>query len=1039
MISSNINKTKALFLRVLGLCLIISVVLPVFTPVMINNLFLYQVAASEEEETDDFNVLPNYRWNNETTTNSDVSETNQAGYYTVINSNTDVSGSSKLEKSRHLNGRDVNLEGRIQPEIASSFEYFEDVLKDPCDFSEDNEGFTGDEIDLSNGILTVQDTDYVNFNFDLSTYHEIDESLVHYYTVFVRIRTLEGSFSLIVRDGDDPNIDTVGTVTSEWQTISKTFVEGVDVGANDVLDSLNFYMYVKTATVTAYIDYVKLERSVIDFAYSEGDAWDFEEGDQEGLIEEHTGFIDVDNGLLNLTDYDGGDTRSHYEWDITNFNLNDISNLTVHVDSNNLVSCGFDILVFDDTADFIYLTQGNNTSTENVLEEGDNVFIIDDEKDQLDSDIIDKIRIYIIDNSLNGSGSLFIDYITLTYNWRSETGCKISLLNSVHEEGVSLEFLRGNTSDSNNYSFKISFYDSTGISDSSTTFFNYDPSDDGFLYFKFDYHIDKKKTKLLLEYENQTEIVDAKNLYSLVGILSRSSNLIDKIGFPLVCLNLSQDYLCKSSLTIDFIDANYEKMDFRLLDWDSDIPITFMGITAQDNENDQYREDALSVDKFDFLSFEVDLSMSDDLDTAAPTIVPVYITKDDYIYYHFEFYPVFINGCISDVPLFNVFLWGHRNYPSDTSETAIEVYVNRDKQSGTFPAGAAFSGDFTEEYSNSYEMSAKFSVARESNDSFVLSIALDTDVSTEIPLTYSYNQSEVLYSREVYIKSSIYHNDKTTSGNDDDFAIVLSSFTVIRKDIFSGLVKHLQNIFSDVVGLLVLPFIAGFEFLGYIIKIGNEALGNLIIPALEALGDFIVGGLGAILDTITSVLGDIWDELVDLPGAIFGFFEDVLDSIIDLIQGIVQLLIDGSQALIEALVEGLIYWVDLIITFFSNLLFDWYDSILIDGQPAPNILAMVEAVFGFIIMLFDVILSTLGGIVNLLQLAPEFLLLFIFLYWLYTFGKPAIISENFIDWFFNLIGELLQQKINLHFIIFGARIYFAPIMIVITFIGLGTI
>jgi hypothetical protein len=144
------KNNQRLSLMVLWLLLI----LPVFlmhdtTPVL----------AAEEDEEDNFTAMPNYRWVNQTTTDSNVVERLIGNdYYSIQNTNNETSGNQKIEKSRQLIDRDFYVDTKFQLDLGGDqIEWFRDIKGDECDFTEgDQEDLTGVYLytpTIENGVL----------------------------------------------------------------------------------------------------------------------------------------------------------------------------------------------------------------------------------------------------------------------------------------------------------------------------------------------------------------------------------------------------------------------------------------------------------------------------------------------------------------------------------------------------------------------------------------------------------------------------------------------------------------------------------------------------------------------------------------------------------------------------------------------------------------------------------------------------------------------------------------------------------------------
>lgn len=271
--------------RILSLTFLVILLLPVLLTQPIS------VLAAEEEEEDNFTVMPNYRWTNETTTDTAAQEFVSGSQYEVYNQNNETSGSQKFEKSRQLNSRDFYYESRFQLDIGgNSIEIYRDVFGDACDFEEgDDEGFAGTPDSVENGIFTDSfDARFGSFyfGFERMEISEVNYGMDLEYKIRIKVDKDIADLRVILYDSVqsswivyDANI---AVLADEWTVISNSF-EGsyIDDGKKPLIDNVMISSYSDIDyPVVVYIDYIEVYE-VLDYAsHVEGeveDKWSWED------------------------------------------------------------------------------------------------------------------------------------------------------------------------------------------------------------------------------------------------------------------------------------------------------------------------------------------------------------------------------------------------------------------------------------------------------------------------------------------------------------------------------------------------------------------------------------------------------------------------------------------------------------------------------------------------------------------------------------------------------------------------------------------
>lgn len=209
------------------------------------------VLASEDEETDEFLIPPNYRWIN-TSTISGAQEKIDNGYEVYVNN---LDGTSYFRKYRQLNSRDFFVESRFKVDGAnnSEIEYFRDVENDLCDFYEDTEGWTafnGSSLALDENTLeitTITANQGINYSFSAND---------SYYHLFEFRAKASVSTELNFTFSDVDTHSNATTIGTEWDVYSFTLGNGTFFNVTE-----NSNITIQTTVdgeTTFWFDYINL-------------------------------------------------------------------------------------------------------------------------------------------------------------------------------------------------------------------------------------------------------------------------------------------------------------------------------------------------------------------------------------------------------------------------------------------------------------------------------------------------------------------------------------------------------------------------------------------------------------------------------------------------------------------------------------------------------------------------------------------------------------------------------------------------------------
>jgi len=527
-------------------------------------------------------------------------------------------------------------------------------------------------------------------------------------------------------------------------------------------------------------------------------------------------------------------------------------------------------------------------------------------------EVISKIRIDpIIEPVLNTP--IDIDYVLLTGHWSETDGFKFSLLNADDEEGMSFQFI-GNAD--NSYNISIDMYDSVGIALGYSYSFDYSIDTDGWLRLRVDWHLDKKNAKVLLEFDNGTDILNVRSITTLYGTnVGFSRLLLLEDGFPSLCLNNSISGFAKSYVIIDYIDADWNILEWReptgswtytpvhTVTQDADTDFTAIspyGCTLyKKNVSAKSKWYQLAIDRFDGLSFDYK-GRQEGIDTL------------DYLQFNFAAYNIHKNGSLEPLLRFLVRIRPAVNYITHKLYVGSSLVLDRES------VASECEGSFSLYYESSSKMVMQYKYSDE-NDDFQGTL-------TSRPF------GEELFTKEmVFILS--YQATTANSGFDDDIIeFNIGGFELTRKDLLGWLVGQILGPFFQLIGIIFSPFIILFQILTLaLVKAFRDLLAGLQ-PFFDILGDIFgeaISGLGAIFGTIIDGLEEAFGGIIEGLGELL---EGAINGLWEILFGLVELLGQFLYDVVEWLLPVLAGLAEIIITFLAAIL-DWFWVAFLAGTP----------------------------------------------------------------------------------------------------------
>ena len=579
------------------------------------------------------------------------------------------------------------------------------------------------------------------------------------------------------------------------------------------------------------------------------------------------------------------------------------------------------------------------------------------------------------DGTLDGNELVIIDYVLLTGHWSESDGFKYSLLNADDEEGMSFQFT-GNSD--NSYNLTIDMYDSVGVALDYTYNFDYAFDVDGWLRLRVDWHLDKRNVKILLIFDNGTIILRVRRITDLYGgYLGFSNLLLLKGGFPSLCMNNSVYALARSYVIINYIDADWETIDWRdpgspvwTYNWGSKsnyadsyfTAISPYGLTAYHKDRgDTYKFYRLTADRFDGLSFDVSTEVAN-LDT----------------------------GTYNDWASFGLCIYNVQ--PNGTAMFIGEIFTETMGGSiGTSCGVYNATGDIIHEIklASGYEdQQLDFSFGHKSAQKAIMHFHYKTETFDEgRQLTFGQEFAEDFTQEYTFI---LYYGYRTSwaGAADDEIDILMGNFELVRKDIWDILLGTLLgplywgstvagNIINFVLSVPLAPFILLFQALGTLLVKAFKDLATALEPFFGALADTLGGIFGTIIGGLEEALifafEGLWGLLWLLVAQFGQFVYDVLEWLIPILVGLIEI---GW-----GLIMSILIWL-------------WDDFIA--GSPVGFIIVLIaEAV--------DRIPYVLMRVINLFLFWQFWILIGI---WIIVLPMQAAQSDSISNFFERVIGVL---------------------------------
>jgi hypothetical protein len=583
--------------------------------------------------------------------------------------------------------------------------------------------------------------------------------------------------------------------------------------------------------------------------------------------------------------------------------------------------------------------------------------------------------------------SAYFNYTYLdTATWSEDDGFKFSLLNADDEEGMSFQFTRDNDL---SYNISIDMYDAGGIALDYDYSFNYSIDVDGWLRIRVDWHLDKKKVKVLLEYDNGTDIINIRRITDLYGgNLGFPVLLLLEEGFPSLCINNSVGATARSLIYIDYIDADWNILEWREPSdsWEFEfLPATTVyqndeanftaispyGCTMYEKSiNDLSKWYQLSVDRFDGLSFEYKAHQEA-------------LENNDDTRFNFAVYNVHRNGSLE--PIFRFYIWIN---PGSPDEIVHYIYVYSEDQSNPVISRTS---------STVEECEGSISLYYESASKIIMQYKY-SDANDDYQGTLTGRPiGEELFTKEMVFILSYKVGTDQGGASDDVLEFNIGGFELTRKDILGWIIGAILGPFFNLMGILFSPFIILFQL--------------LTLTLVKAFKDLIVG-----LEPFFTMLGAIFGTIIDglelvLKAAIEGIWSYLEDALVDII-GWLLLLADIIAELIIAIVE----WIFPIISEVIQVLWGFIMAILTWVWED----FIVSTPLGFIIVLIVEAIAAAPeifmGIINLFLFWQFWILIGI---WIIVLPMQAAQCEGVSDFLERILGIFCIDVLPIELLGFG--------------------
>lgn len=878
------------------------------------------VLASEEEEEDNFETLPTYRWFEEDINDSVIEEIDNG--YVINNTNQNTTHNQPFVRSRALNGRDFYFETRLAFETPNyTFQQFKSIYPDNTspntiyhfNFDEQASG-TGNIYDQSSYEHKIYDYNWNTGNFDSFSYKDEANSSMYSEETYHYVNTS-------AYDLDWCPDFTLGF----WiyvDTLPETQTTALIVSKNGAYEC-----FMRNYSLTYY-----KWKFIFRTALGGETSWNYMSN--ENITEDTWYFLTFTYD--NTTEYGKIYINGSLDFQEEGGYWNDYPPLNQNT-------------TFGDYYGDVYYYL-------------DDLFFLNDTLDSTEiQEYYENMPVYQL------SGYLPSDY----YNG----GFKYSLLNQNHEETGYFGMSFYNNSF---YNFTVEFYDNDFNSFLVySQLFEYEYQD--WLRLKVQFHLDKKKLKLQFTYDNFEEIFNG-DLYDLYGDLPREQPIAfnDK-SLPRLAINATQKPEYRCIVAIDYIDSNW-----RLLDWqDPDRRFPYGGaidFIAMDQDYDAFQSASpygayfegtwsgsglskpdlwatrwfgLDITRFDGISWKLDASHSD-MDVSGDT------TR-----FWFSIYNVMPNGSLK------IACWVAYTLSYTTGSESHYLGVIMYNENSTDWDNNYLSSLKTKSHTGEFDISFNFYVDYERNQPVCQFESGSHPDLNEGTLAQVWNESVYQFTREWYVVMQFGLTDFDQS--DDDLHIwKVSQFDITRKDILGDIVGAILSPILEGFLLLLTPIILIFQILigilktlfdsllaGFVSAIGGiaQSIWNVfgatiesIVLTLQGLAQDIIDGLIGVLNNILTALGTIASDIID-------GLDDLLSAITTAVQALVGDMMDALEVaigdLFQALMDAMETYFTLLSDFWS-LVIDWIIEEVIFGVIQDLFITLgMEDVFDFLIALLE--------------------------------------------------------------------------------------
>lgn len=867
------------------------------------------ILAAEEEEEDNFTTMPNYRWRNQSITNTNVTEELLGDQYIINNTNTGA-GAQNFSKSRALNSRDFYFESRFALDIGgnnsldyateegdawdwdNSDEYWYDEESNVSDFDDGSlenwEAYSANTAVINeDGWLKAHRDEDVNNVQIRDNSISVDASKYKYIAIELYSDTGEINYVIFHETSKDvltcpdniPNNTKElvhGEFNSDWKLTEsqlKVMVVFVDSGFHTVYFNMT-YLY---------------DTSLGDIeGFSHGAATDYSYVSPEGYFiakpksgEPYISFYSSSGLTISFDNFD------YFRLRAMSFSAMDCISTYVHVLGGN-----WELVNVFNPIQGIWNEWEFDFSGDSDLSEGD---------------VIDRIALDWDDESGNFEGDeyVFVDYILLTGHWSKTDGFKFSLLDTDDIEGMAFQFTRDTDS---SYNISIDMYNTTGGTALDYDYsFDYNIDVDGWLLLRVDWNLDKRQAKITFEFENGTDIIRINRITDLYGDnIGFEELLLLEDGFPSLCINNTIGPNARSYVVISYIDACWVIIDWREPSAGSswtfeagggDETITqysdsfFRSVSPygcsvyQTSTGGHGKYYILDIDRFDGLTFDHVINQTD-------------LDQDDFLSFYMGIYNVAKNGSLEQLFIVKIQILSTVNRVLYRI-TVGDTLVFSDYSSEITKSEGSFSIYYESE--SKVIMQYKFSNIEDDFEGMLTSIPKGEDFTKEMVVVFGYQ------ARTSYVNT------------DDIVSFSIGGFEVTRKDILTGLVGMILGPFFQLLAILFSPFILLFQLLTLaFIKAFKDLLsglepffdilGGIFEVAISALGDTfgsIIDGLETafegFLSAVQSAVEGIWLWLFGLALLFAEFLEDVLNFLIPILISL--------AALIWSFLAGIVFWI----------------------------------------------------------------------------------------------------------------------------------